>query len=533
NEWAEVGLISMESANDPKPSIKIEGGRIEELDGKTRDQFDSIDQFIADYGINVDHAEEAMKIDALKIARMLVDINVSREEIVKICTASTPAKLVEVVNQLNVVEIMMAQMKMRARKTPANQAHATNLEDNPVLIAADAAEEAYRGFAEVETTCAVARYAPFNAIALLVGAQTGRGGVLNQCSMEEATELELGMRGFTSYAETVSVYGTEAVFTDGGDTPWSKGFLASAYASRGIKMRYTSGTGSEVLMGNAEGKSMLYLEARCLLLTKACGVQGTQNGAINCSPLVASLPNGFRAIAGENLIASMLDIEVASGNDTTFTHSDIRRGVKLAMQMLPGTDFITSGYGGIPNLDNVFAGSNTDCDDYDDYYTLQRDMKVDGGIYPIVEEEAIAIRNKAAKALQSLFLSLGLPRITDEEVEAATYAYSHKDMPKRNKVEDIKAAGELMNRNVTGFDIVKALYENGYKEIAERVLLLLKQRVIGDYLHTSAIFDNDFKVLSAINNRNDYLGPGTGYKMDNQRWNIIKRKENALDPKNI
>ncbi len=65
-----------------------------------------------------------------------------------------------------------------------------------------------------------------------------------------------------------SLYGTEQVFTDGDDTPWSKGFLASCYASRGLKMRFTSGTGSEVQMGYAEGKSMLYLETRCIFLTK-------------------------------------------------------------------------------------------------------------------------------------------------------------------------------------------------------------------------------------------------------------------------
>ena len=57
------------------------------------------------------------------------------------------------------------------------------------------------------------------------------------------------MRGITAYAETISVYGTEQVFCDGDDTPWSKAFLASAYASRGIKMRFTSGTGAEVQMG--------------------------------------------------------------------------------------------------------------------------------------------------------------------------------------------------------------------------------------------------------------------------------------------
>ncbi len=146
---------------------------------------------------------------------------------------------------------------MRARRTPSQQAHITNIKDNPVQIAADAAEGAWRGFDEQETTVAVARYAPFNAIALLVGSQVGRPGVLTQCSLEEATELKLGMLGHTCYAETISVYGTEPVFTDGDDTPWSKGFLASSYASRGLKMRFTSGSGSEVQMGYAEGKSML------------------------------------------------------------------------------------------------------------------------------------------------------------------------------------------------------------------------------------------------------------------------------------
>lgn len=38
------------------------------------------------------------------------------------------------------------------------------------------------------------------------------------------------------------------------------------------------------------------------------------------------------------------------------------------------------------------------------------------------KNEVVAARNKAAKAIQALFRELGLPEITDEEVEAATYA---------------------------------------------------------------------------------------------------------------
>lgn len=532
-EWTDVGLITMESPNDPTPSVRVQDGKIIEMDGVERKDFDSLNRFIADNGIDVSEAERSMNTDSLEIARMLVDINVSRQEVVKICGGCTPAKLVEVLNHLNVVEMMMAQMKMRARKDPANQAHAVNLDDNPVLIAADAAEVSLRGFAEVETTCSVARYAPFNAISLMIGTQVGKAGTLNQCSMEEATELELGMRGFTSYAETLSVYGTETVLNDGGDTAYSKAFLGSAYASRGIKARFTSGTGAEVMMGNAEKRSMLYLEIRCLYLTKACGVQGIQNGSINAIPLVAALPNGFRAMAAECLAASMLNLEVASGNDTAFTHSDFRRGVKVAMQLMPGTDYITSGFGGVPNFDNTFAGSNEDCDDFDDWYVLQRDMKVDGGCIPIKEEDAIAVRNKAGKAIQAIFRYLNLPEISDEEVEAATYAYSRHDMPPRNKAEDTKAATDMMDRGVNGFDLVKGLYENGFEDIAERLMNMLKQRVMGDYLHTSAVLDENYKVISAVNNQNDYMGPGTGYRLSEERWAVIKEKFNALKPQDI
>jgi len=106
-------------------------------------------------------------------------------------------------------------------------------------------------------------------MAILVGSQTGRPGVLTQCAIEERRSLQLAIQGITTYAETLSVYGTEPVFVDGDDTPWSKGLLASAYASRGIKVRFTSGGGSEALMGHAGGCSMLYLEARCLSLRPA------------------------------------------------------------------------------------------------------------------------------------------------------------------------------------------------------------------------------------------------------------------------
>lgn len=530
DEWPEMGFAAMKSPYDPAGSVKVQDGKIVELDGKTREEFDFIDQLIADYAIHIGRAEASMAVPALEIARMIVDIHVPRKEILELVSGITPARMAEVLNHLNVVEMMMGMQKMRARRTPGNQAHITNLKDDPVQIAADAAEGALRGFAEEETTMGVARYAPLSAMALLIGSQIGRPGVLTQCSAEEATELELGIRGLTTYAETLSVYGTEKVFIDGDDTPYSKAFLNSAYASRGLKVRFTSGSGSEVLMGSSEKKSMLYLECRCLYVTKGAGSQGIQNGSVSCIGVPGSVPGGIREVMGENLVAALLGLECASSNDQSFSNSDMRRTARTMLQFLPGTDFIFSGYAAEPNYDNMFAGSNFDAEDFDDYNVLQRDMQVDGGLRPVTEAEVIRVRNKAARAVQAVFGQLGLSPVTDEQVEAVTYAHGSKDTPARDVTADLMAAEEVLKRGITGVDVVKALAQTGFTDVAESVLNMLKQRVVGDYMQTAAILDREFHVLSGVNTPNDYTGPGTGYRVEGERWEEMKRIPHRINP---
>ena len=121
-EWIEEGFIAMESPNDPKPSIKIVNGAVTELDGKPVSDFDLIDHFIARYGINLNRAEEVMAMDSVKLANMLCDPNVKRSEIVPLTTAMTPAKIVEVVSHMNVVEIT----RYRLPPTPP-KAHGADL----------------------------------------------------------------------------------------------------------------------------------------------------------------------------------------------------------------------------------------------------------------------------------------------------------------------------------------------------------------------------------------------------------------------
>lgn len=531
--WPEAGLTVADSPYDPHPSLTIVDGVVVEMDGRALADFDTIDTFVARHGIDLTVAPEAMALDSLTFARMLADINVPRHILLRLATGCTPAKLVDIMRHMNVLEMMNGLAKMRVRRVPANQAHVTNRRENPALLAADAAEAALRGFAEIETTVGIARSAPLNALAILVGSQTGRGGVMTQCAVEEALGLRLAMKGLTTYAETLSVYGTERAFVDGDDSPWSKAFLASAYASRGVKVRFTSGTGSEALMGNAEQRSMLYLEARCLCVTRGAGSQGVQNGSISCIALPESLPGGVRAVLAENLMASMLGLEVASGNDALASHSAIRKSAKLMLQFIPGTDFIFSGYSAVPRRDNMFGGGNFDADDLDDYAVLQRDMQIDGGTRSISEQEAADIRRAGARAIQSVYAELGFPAIQDAEVEAAVVAHASEDMPVRDIVADLQAADAFLQGDQSVIDVVAALARRGHTQVAENLLTMGRQRVAGDYLQPAAIFDRDFVVKSAINDPNDYTGPGTGYRVEGARWDEIANIRQAKSPRDF
>lgn len=526
------GFSAFSSPADPKPGIGITGGRVVSLDGVLEHDFDMIDRFIARHHIDPEIAPEAMAMESAEVARMLVDMHVPRETLVRLAHGMSPAKLADVVSQLNALEIAFAYSKMRARKTPGNQAHVTNAKDDPLQLAADAATAVALGFDEIETTMRVSRNAWSNAVACAVGGAVGRWGTLFQCSSEEAEELRIGMAGFTSYAETVSVYGTEKTFIDGDDTPWSKAFLAAAYASRGIKMRCTSGAGSELLMGFHESKSLLYLEARCLCLQRGMGVQGTQNGGIDGAPLTATIPGGVRELMAENLIAVWLDLECASGNDARSTESEIRVGAKILPYLIAGSDLICSGMGSILAYDNSFNPSLINGEELEDYLVLQRDFEADGGLTPLAESQAIDVRSRAVEALAAVYDELGLAHST-ADMKASVVAASGSDDTRSFSPRDVALISEeIKARGINVIDVMKALARRGFRAEAENLLNVVKLRVSGDYLQTSAVVRNG-RVVSAVNDPNDYLGPGSGYRVSEARRQELNSIRDVLDQKEV
>ena len=526
------GFSAMKSPRDPLPGLEIRDGRVVVLDGVAEADFDMIDRFIATYHLDPVIAQEAMAMAPLDLARMLVDMNVPRVVLTRLAQGLTPARLAEVVSHLSSIELAFAYSKMRARRAPGNQAHVTNAKDDPLQLAADAAFAVALGFDEIETTQRVARNAWSNALACAVGASVGRWGTLFQCSSEEAEELRIAMAGFTSYAETVSVYGSEGAFIDGDDTPWSKAFLTAAYASRGVKMRCTSGAGAELLMGFHQSQSLLYLEARCLCLQRAMGSQGTQNGGIDGAPVTMSVQGGARELMAENLIAVWLDLECASGNDARPTESEIRVGAKIMPYLIAGSDLICSGFGSILKYDNSFNPSLLNGEELEDYLVLQRDFDADGGLTPVGEDLALDLRRRALEAISAVLAELDLATVTEPMKASVAVASGSNDTQSFSAGDASAIAAAIEQRGITVIDVIRALHARGFIDEAQNLLNLVRLRLSGDYLQTSALI-RDGRIVSAVNDPNDYQGPGTGYRIDADRRNEIGGIRDQLDQREV
>ena len=102
------GFAAFVSPHDPRPGLSIADGRVVSMDGIPEAEFDIVDLFIARHHLDPAVAEEAMAMPSAEIARMLVDMNVPRAELVRLAHGMTPAKLAEVVAQLSAVEITFA-----------------------------------------------------------------------------------------------------------------------------------------------------------------------------------------------------------------------------------------------------------------------------------------------------------------------------------------------------------------------------------------------------------------------------------------
>ncbi len=60
-----------------------------------------------------------------------------------------------------------------------------------------------------------------------------------------------------------------------------------------------------------------------------------------------------------------------------------------------------------------------------------------------------------------------------------------------------------------------------------------RQRLSGDYLQTSAVIGADGVVRSAVNDPNEYSGPGTGYRLEGERWELLQALPQVVSPEDL
>jgi propanediol dehydratase large subunit len=176
-----------------------------------------------------------------------------------------------------------------------------------------------------------------------------------------------------------------------------------------------------------------------------------------------------------------------------------------------------SGFGSIQRYDNMFGPSNFNAEDIDDFLAMQRDWGVDGGLRTVTADRIAQLRREAAQMCRAVYQHLGLADFTDGHLERAVDAAGSKDLGETDTLAVISAAQAIRDGGITVVDVVAALDETGYEAAAERILAMTAQRLAGDYLQTSAIFDEQLRVLSLVTDPNDYAGPGTGFEPGPER----------------
>jgi propanediol dehydratase large subunit len=112
---------------------------------------------------------------------------------------------------------------------------------------------------------------------------------------------------------------------------------------------------------------------------------------------------------------------------------------------------------------------------------------------------------------------------------ASVVAASGSEETRSYAPRDVSFISEaIKQRRINVIDVIRALARRGYRQEAQNLLNVVKLRVTGDYLQTSAIVRNGH-IISAVNDPNEYLGPGTGYRLSRERREQLVNIRDVLD----
>jgi propanediol dehydratase large subunit len=194
---------------------------------------------------------------------------------------------------------------------------------------------------------------------------------------------------------------------------------------------------------------------------------------------------------------------------------------------MSGTDYICSGFGSVQAYDNSFNASLFNGEEFEDFLAIQRDYLIDGGLSHVAEDRILEGRERAISALTAVLEELDLPALSEAQKESVLYASGSAETDSLTPGGIATLNETLQARGITVLEVIRALAKRGFETEAERLVMMLRHRVAGDYLQTSA-FIRDGKVISAVNDTNNYLGPGSGYRVSEERRGEIAAMRDTL-----
>ena len=171
-------------------------------------------------------------------------------------------------------------------------------------------------------------------------------------------------------------------------------------------------------------------------------------------------------------------------------------------------------------------------EELEEFLVLQRDFEADGGLTAIEDATALSLRRTAIDALAFVLQDLGLAKATEDMKRSVAVASGSNDTNSFSPRDVAMISDRIHKSAITVLDVIRALHRGGFVKEAENLLFLVKLRVSGDYLQTSAIIRNG-RVISAINDPNEYDGPGSGYRLTERRREELAAIRDVLNRKEV
>ena len=194
---------------------------------------------------------------------------------------------------------------------------------------------------------------------------------------------------------------------------------------------------------------------------------------------------------------------------------------------------MTSGYSVMPRRDNTFGGGNYDADDIDEWLTIQRDWQVDGGIEPVAEDELLRVRERAARGDPGGLRRTRAPAGDRRGGRGGETAHGQPRRPGSRPRDRRGSGGRASPARGLALTWRSPSTPQASRTSPRRARWMLRQRVAADYLQTAAVIEPDGLVRSAVNDPNAYLGPGTGYRLQGERWELLQALPHVVDPRTL